>query len=113
MSERKNEEIAAFRFGVIHEFVTGANMTMEEKKRLLQAKCERKWIIPYSSRTRISRNTIYRWIRYYRKAGGNIHALHPQPRNDCGKSRRLDDEAVCSVIRSRKQQPELPVAMLL
>jgi transposase InsO family protein len=113
MTERKNEEIAAFRFGVIHEFVTGVRLSTEEKRRLLREKCERKWRIPYSHRTRISANTIYRWIRRYQRGGGRIQALYPRPRNDSGKTRKLDNETVCTIIEARKKQPHLPVPMLL
>lgn len=113
MTERKNEEIAAFRFGVIHEFVSGANLAPEEKRRLLLQKCERKWVIPYSNRTRISENTIYRWIRCYRESGGKIQSLYPQKRSDRGKTRKLDEETILAIIRARKDRPHLPVPMLL
>ena len=113
MTERKNEEIAAFRFGVIHEFVRGANLSAEEKRRLLLEKCERKWIIPYSNRTRISENTIYRWIRRYRQSGGKIQSLYPQKRNDRGKTRKLDEETILAILRARKNRPHTPVPMLL
>lgn len=113
MTERKNEEIAAFRFGVIHEFVSGANLAPEEKRRLLLQKCERKWIIPYSNRTRISENTIYRWIRRYRESGGKIQSLYPQTRNDRGKTRKLDEDTILAIIRARKNRPNIPVPMLL
>jgi putative transposase len=60
MTDKKNEEIAVFRFGVIHEFVGGARLSRDERRQLLREKCAGKWVIPYSSRTRISENTIYR-----------------------------------------------------
>jgi transposase InsO family protein len=113
MAGNKNEAIAIFRFGVIHEFVTGVRLSAEEKKRLLQEKCERKWCIPYSHRTRISANTIYRWIRRYQDSGGKIQALYPLPRNDVGKARKLDDETLCTIIEARKKWPHLTVPMLL
>jgi hypothetical protein len=58
MTEQQKKEIAVFRFGVIGEFVTGAELDYGEKERLLQQKCARKWSIPYSGRTRLSRSTI-------------------------------------------------------
>jgi putative transposase len=89
MTQEKNQAIAAFRFGVIHEFIGGANQDPLEKVRLIREKSLRKWIIPYSSRTWISENTIYRWIRRYKEGGGKIESFYPQPRNDNGKSRKL------------------------
>lgn len=87
--EEKNKAIAVFRFGVIHEFVGGAMLSAAEKRHLIREKCARKWIIPFSSRTRISENTIYRWIRHYRGSGGRIESLYPRKRNDQGKRRVL------------------------
>jgi len=112
MTEKKNEEIAVFRFGVIHEFVGGTILSNREKKQLLRQKCARKWIIPHSHRTGISPNTIYRWIRRYKRSGGKIESLYPRPRADQGKSRRLDQETVAAIINARKQQPHLPVPLL-
>lgn len=65
MSQDKNEQIAIFRFGVIHEFVGGASLTARQRSRLMREKCQTKWLIPYSQRTRISKSSIYRWIRRY------------------------------------------------
>ena len=69
--------------------------------------------IPYSSRTRISENTIYRWIRRYRKSGGRIESLYPEKRDDQGKSRKLDEETINIVLASRQSQMATPVPMLL
>ena len=113
MTEKKNEEIAVFRYGVIHEFVGGAALTQNERRRLLQDKCARKWIIPHSGRTRISENTIYRWIRRYRESGGKIASLYPQKRGDQGKPRKLDDETIAIILAARREKPNFTVPMLL
>jgi len=113
MAEKKNEQIAVFRFSIIHEFVGGANLTQDEKRRLLLEKCERKWIIPYSNRSRISELTIYRWIRRYLESGGNIESLYPRARQDQGKPRKLDDEAIGAIVNARRQQLGIPVPLLL
>ena len=113
MTEEKNKAIAVFRFGVIHEFVGGAMLSSAEKGRLIREKCARKWIIPYSSRTRISENTIYRWIRRYRSSGGRIESLYPHKRNDQGKRRVLAGEAIANIVNARKEQPHLSVKSLL
>ena len=101
MTEKKNEEIAVFRFGIIHEFVGGATLTRDERRRLLLDKCARKWVIPHSNRTRISENTIYRWIRRYRNSGGSIKSLYPRRREDQGKSRKFDDETIAIIINAK------------
>ena len=52
MCEEKKKHIAVFRYGVIHEFISGAELTYGEQEALLREKCDRKWVIPYSKRTR-------------------------------------------------------------
>lgn len=113
MTEKKNEEIAVFRFGVIHEFIGGTILTGREKKCLMREKCARKWNIPHSHRTRLSSSTIYRWIRRYQQSGGRIESLYPDARSDQGQSRRLDPESIAMIINARKAQPQLPVPLLL
>ena len=70
-------------------------------------------MIPYSSRTRISENTIYRWIRRYQKSGGRIESLYPGKRGDQGKPRKLDEETINIVLTTRRSQMGTPVPMLL
>ena len=113
MTNSKDEEIAVFRFGVIHEFVGATKLTKNEKRRLLREKCGRKWVIPHSSKTRISENTIYRWIRRYRNSGGRIESLFPGKRCDQGKPRKLDDETINIILVTRQGQMATPVPMLL
>ncbi len=113
MTDKKNEEIAVFRFGVIHEFVGGARLSRDERRQLLREKCARKWVIPYSARTRISKNTIYRWIRRYQNSGGTIESLYPEKREDQGKTRKFDDETIAIILNERRKTLHLPVSLLL
>lgn len=113
MTEDKNRQIAIFRFGVIHEFVGGASLTARQRRRLMREKCQRKWVIPFSARTRISKSSIYRWIRRYQNSGGKIESLYPVARTDVGKSRRLDQETIAIIVNARSEQPDVPVPLLL
>jgi putative transposase len=113
MTKKSDEVIAVFRFGVIHEFVGGATLSQNERKRLLREKCARKWIIPYSTRTRISKNTIYRWIRRYRDSRGRIESLYPRKRADRGKSRKFDEETIAAILQARRKKAYIPVPALL
>jgi putative transposase len=58
MTEDQKKQVAVFRFSVIHEFVGSAWLSYGEQQRLIEQKCVRKWNIPYSPRTRISRGAI-------------------------------------------------------
>lgn len=105
MTKDQKMEVASFRFGVICEFVNGANLDHGEKERLLRDRCARKWNIPYSDKTRISRSTILRWIRLYKAGNHKIESLYPKARNDRGQSRSLDDETSLALIALRKELP--------
>jgi putative transposase len=113
MTEDKNKLIAIFRFGVIHEFVGGASLTPGQRRRLMREKCQRKWVIPFSARTRISKSCIYRWIRRYQNSGGKIESLYPIGRGDAGTSRKLDKESVAVIVNARSERLHLPVPLLL
>jgi hypothetical protein len=78
MKEDQKKQIAVFRFGVIHEFVGGAVLDYGEQERLLGEKCARKWQIPYSNRTRISRGAMLSWIKQYKESAGKIESLYPK-----------------------------------
>jgi transposase InsO family protein len=110
MTEQQKKEIAVFRFGVIGEFVTGAELDYGEKERLLQQKCARKWTIPYSGRTRLSRSTILGWIRQY---NGRIESLYPKDRSDQGKPRAFDEEIASQIISLRLDKPDATVDTLI
>jgi transposase InsO family protein len=110
MTEKQKKEIAVFRFGVIGEFVTGAELDYGEKERLLQQKCARKWSIPYSGRTRLSRSTILGWIRQYT---GRIESLYPKDRSDQGKARAFDEEIASQLIKLRLDKPDATVDTLI
>lgn len=47
--DEKNLEIAAFRFGIISEFVKGARMDYGEKEKLIVEKISRQYRIPNST----------------------------------------------------------------
>jgi len=110
MTENQKEEMAVFRFGIICEFVTGAQLDYGEKERLLQQKCARKWGIPYSNRTRLSRSTILGWIRQY---NGKIQSLYPKGRSDQGKARIFDDDIASLIIKHRIDNPGATVYTLI
>ncbi len=112
MTEKEKQEVAAFRFSIIHEFVNGAKPQFGEQEKLLMEKCDKKWDIPCSDRTSIGRSTILRWIALYKKSGGDITALYPKSRKDRGGSRVYDKDTCLGLIRLRKELPNLPVRIV-
>lgn len=112
MTEDEKRQIATFRFTVIGEIVA-SSLDPGEQERIIRDKCARKWQIPFSDRTRISRSTILRWLRCYRQGGGTLESLYPDDRDDRGKSRSIDSETACNLIRLREEMPLAPVRKLI
>jgi transposase InsO family protein len=113
MTQEQKQRVAMFRFGIIHEFVGGTRLDHGEQERLLRERCARKWEIPCSNQSRVSRSTILRWVRLYQKDGGKLEALYPQGRNDSGQSRVLDQESGLALAQLRRLLPELTVVDLV
>ena len=113
MTEEQKQRVAVFRFGLIHEFVGSIRLDHGEQERLLREKCARKWEIPFSNQSRLSRSTILRWVRLYQNGGSKLEVLYPQGRSDSGKSRVLDQETGLALAGLRRQLPELTVIDLV
>jgi putative transposase len=113
MREDQKKQIAVFRFGVIHEFVGGAVLDYGEQQRLLKDKCARKWQIPYSSRTRISRTAMLGWIKRYKESGEKLESLYPKDRQDRQKSRAIDESTAENLMALRKNMPGATVPALI
>ncbi len=113
MTEDEKMQVAVFRFSVISDFVNGTRMSRPEKRRLIREKCARKWRIPFSEKTRISRGTIQRWCRIYCNSGGDLKSLYPKGRSDQGKTRAMDEETCLSLIELKLKIPALTVPQLI
>jgi putative transposase len=113
MDEDKKSQVATFRFGVIHDLVGGVELEPGEQERLIREKCDRKWVIPFSDKTRITRSTILRWVKLYKDAGGKLEALCNHDRSDNGKSRAIDEESGLALIRLRQELPKATIARLI
>ena len=113
MNEEEKKEAGIFRFGVIHDFVSGPKPDRGEQERMLRDKCERQWDIPHSDRTRLTRSTILRWIKTYKESNGKLEALYPSSRSDRGVSRGMDEETALALIGLRKEMPKATVPVLI
>jgi len=112
MTEQQKKEVAVFRYGLIAEFVGATRLDRGEREALLREKCARKWQIPHSGRTRVSRSTLIRWITRYLEQGRQLEALYPQNRDDQGKTRAIDEETGLALIALRRELPKMPVPEL-
>ena len=113
MNEEKRSRISAFRFGVIHDLIGDTELENGEQERLIRDKCDRKWLIPFSDKTRITRSTILRWVRLYKESGGKLNALCNHERSDQGSPRAIDQETGLALIRLRQELPKATVVRLI
>jgi putative transposase len=113
MDDDKRQQIATFRFGVIHDLVGHVELEPGEQERLIREKCANKWRIPFSEKTHISRGTILRWMKLYRESRGKLESLCTQDRSDQGKSRVMDQETSLALISLRKEFPRATVPFLI
>ena len=113
MTEEQKQRVAVFRFGIIHEFLDAVRLDHGEQEELLRRRCERRWDIPFSSRSSIGRSTILRWVHQYKASGGNLESLYPHERNDQGKTRALDGETCLALLECRRKMPRLTVPSLI
>lgn len=69
MTETEREDVALFRFGVISDLVGATRLEQGEQGRRIKEKAAVRWNILHLLRTRISDNTIRRWVSIYEKSG--------------------------------------------
>jgi putative transposase len=114
LSEKdKRLQIATFRFGVISEFVTGVKLHYGEKERLVREKIGRTYDLPFSSRSRIARSTVEKWINDYKKAGFRLEGLEPRERSDKGKTRALSAHIKLAIKELKKEDPHIRVPAIV
>ncbi|MFO7782024.1 MAG: hypothetical protein R6W94_10405, partial [Spirochaetia bacterium] len=61
----------------------------------------------------VARSTVLKWLTAYRKSGGDIKSLQPQPRSDHGSSRSIDEESAAALIALKQELPECSLEALL
>lgn len=113
MTEDQKMQVAVFRFSVISDFIHAPFMSRQEKGRLIQDKCSRKWQIPFSEKTRISRSTIERWIRLYKESNGDLKSLCSHDRVDQGRCRAMGEETCLLLTRLKTDMPSATVPYLI
>lgn len=113
MTEDEKKQVAVFRHGVIFELASDVELDHGEQERLLKEKCGRKWKIPFSPRTRISRSTILDWVRKYKKGNKKLETLYPASRSDQGRSRSMDEDTCLGLVSLKKEMPGAVVPYLI
>jgi putative transposase len=106
----RNNAIALFRYGLIAQLLFGARSKGQTEHALFEI-AAREYVIPYSTRTRVSVTTLRRYLKRYLQGG--FDALRPPERADKGVPRALPVEALQKAIALRQEQPARTTPMLV
>ena len=102
--------VALFRYGVIAELLR-LPPGSPERAEALRAKAQQDYAIPGSRRTRIAAQTLRDWLRLYDQGG--FDGLHPKPRADRGRARRLPPPAAELLTALKERHPEWAVRTVI
>ncbi len=100
--EERRTQIALFRYALIAPLLSRP-LERGEISAHLKAVAAQTHRIPYSARSRLDEETIWRY--YARHKEGGFESLKPQPRADAGKPRRIPEEIVQKAIALRQELP--------
>jgi putative transposase len=100
-------EIALFRYALIRE-AADAELSTRQRGRLVRVLAETEHAGPFGKRVRVSRATIDRWIRDWRRGG--FDALVPEPRR---VAPRTDAEVLALAVALKKEAPGRTAAQVV
>jgi len=92
----------AFKMAIILNLV---DLPPRERAKAIRELTEREFNIPYSRKKRVSRATIYQWLKEYRQTADPAEALLPKPRSDRGVFRKLSEPQKRALVRWRSTNP--------
>lgn len=105
------EKIAIFRYGVIAPYISTNGEGYKTPSDFFRAAAGKTYQDPVTGKDRnYTEYTIYRWYKYYQKDG--FDGLKPQPREDAGKPRKLDDDIKARIMYYRKNYPRIPSTVI-
>lgn len=104
------QAVALFRYGLIADLVQLPPGTRGLYAQI-QAKAERDYAIPGTTRTRVAPETIRDWLGHYRRGG--FEALLPKPRADRGRPRALPPQVVDVLLGIKEGNAKLSVQLVI
>lgn len=111
MDEKKAEEIALFRYGLIVPFLGMEEPLWGERGKLLEELTARHHQIPFSQKMTVGQSTIRRYLQLYRQSG--FEALKPRTRKDILTSRSIPEELIARAIAIKEEAPERSVRKII
>lgn len=111
MQNSKNDQVAAFRYGLIAPIVCRQTPLLPgELKAYLEEAASKVYQIPDSSRDRVSIRTLERYLALYRKGG--YDALSPQVKSSKGRT-TIPAAVLQKAIELRRERPERSVEQII
>lgn len=109
MTDKEKDEIALFRYGLIAQLVTCGDQYKSNHEYFRQKASEGPFSLGDKT-IRVSPSTIERWFYSYRKHG--FEALRPKNRNDCGRTRKIDDDVLIAIKQFIENHPRMPATLI-
>ncbi len=103
MDEKKREEIALFRYGLIVPFLAPEELEWGVKGELLKRLVKQTIAMPFSKKTSLAGSTIRRYLKEYRDNG--FDGLKPKSRSDIGKSQKIPPEVLEKAFLLKREEP--------
>jgi transposase InsO family protein len=103
MEEKKREEIALFRYGLILPFLAPEELQWGVKGELVKRMVKQIYSIPFSEKSSLSASTVRRYLATYRKKG--FDGLKPKSRTDIGTSNKIPPEILDKAFDLKKEEP--------
>lgn len=103
MDEKKREEIALFRYGLIIPFLAPEEIEWGVKGELLKRMVKQIHSIPFSEKTSLAESTIRRYLADYREKG--FDGLKPKSRSDIGTSKKIPQDVLDKAFLLKKEEP--------
>lgn len=103
MDEKKREDIALFRYGLIVPFLTEEELEWGVKGELGKRIAQQIYTIPFSIKSSLHESTIRRFREAYHKNG--FDGLKPKNRSDIGKSLKIPADILEKAYILKKEEP--------
>lgn len=111
MDEKKREEIALFRYGLIVPFLSEQELEWGVKGELVKRMAQQIYTIPFSKKYSLHESTIRRFLESYHQDGFN--GLKPKNRSDIGKSLKIPADILEKAFILKKEEPRRSVGSII
>ncbi len=107
MDDKKREEIALFRYGLISQVL---NQAVEGQMKYFREIAAKEYDVPNQGRRKYRVSAFKSWLKKYRKHG--FDGLKPKHRSDAGQSRKIDEGLKAGIEEILQRHPFLSSATL-